>query len=334
MRSNGLFLSVSVAAIACTLVGLTAVGCGSDSDDGDTAAGPGSSGAGAGGPSGGAACAPPAACTDVESECIAQADNAGSDTANLRMSYLTITKPDALAQPFVQQLVLDGVLLDKKACYLDGKGTFSWLLQYDKATGALKTGGAAPSTPDKGYCFLNGELSGLDVSPIEVSAPLEGDKFSVTEGKDVVVPIFDDTTGNSYILLPLRQARIYDATLSADGNCIGTHNAEGLTTIDECLSSFPDYPAFKAGASLDGFITLEDADTVIVPQLGASLCTVIAGNESDGGTPKKCKRDGDNKITFAGDWCSETNAAGGCKDAVQLAATFSASGVEITGDCP
>jgi hypothetical protein len=149
----------------------------------------------------------------------------------------------------------------------------------------------------------------------------------------VVVPIFDDTTGNSYILLPLRQARIFDATLSADGNCIGKHNADGLTTIDQCLSSVPDYPAFVAGASLDGFITLEDADTVIVPQLGASLCTVIAMNENDGGSPKKCVRDGENKITYVGDWCSETNTAGGCKDAVRLGATFSASAAKITGDC-
>lgn len=320
MRSNPLFLSAAVAALACTFAGVTASGCGSDSE-GDAAAA-----------TGGADCTPPAACSAVVSECIAQADNAGSETVALRMSYLVIDAPEALANPFVQDLVLDGVLLDKQECYLDGKGTFSWLLQYDKATGTLKTGGAAPSTPEQGYCFLQGELGGLDVAPIEVAAPLDGGSFTVAEGKDVVVPIFDDTTGDSYILLPLRQARIFDAKLSADGNCIGTHNAAGLTTVDACFSTYPEYPAFITGASLDGFITLEDADTVIVPQLGSSLCTIIAGAD-DGGDPKKCVRDGEGKIDFAGDWCSETNSAGGCQDAVKLAATFAASGAKITGDC-
>ncbi|MEJ7728342.1 MAG: hypothetical protein WKG00_03925 [Polyangiaceae bacterium] len=330
MRSNPLFLSVLGALGACALLASAASGCGSDAD-GD-AADPSSSGTGAG--SSGGDCTPPAACTDVVSECIAQEDNTGNDKPGLRMSYLTITSPEALASLFVQQLVLDGVLLDKPACYLDGQGTFSWLLEFDKAAGTLKTGGAAPSTPEQGYCFLQGDLGGLNVSPIVVDAALDNGQFSVTTGKDVVVPIFDDTTGDSYILLPLRQARIYDATLSADGNCIGKHNSDGLTTIDQCLSSVPDYPAFVAGASLDGFITLEDADTVIVPQLGATLCTIIAKNENDGGTPKKCVRDGEGKVTYVGDWCSETNTAGGCKDAVRLGATFSASAAKITGDCP
>src|SRR5687767_4682405 len=133
MRSNPLFLSVLGALATGALVASAASGCGSDSDDG-----------GAGATSGGD-CTPPAACTDVVSECIAQEDNTGSETPGLRMSYLTITTPEALAKKFVKQLVLDAVLLDKAACYLDGEGTFSWLLQFDKATGTLKTGGAAAS---------------------------------------------------------------------------------------------------------------------------------------------------------------------------------------------
>ena len=40
-------------------------------------------------------------------------------------------------------------------------------------------------------------------------------------------------------------------------------------------------------------------------------------------------RDGSGKIVYEGDYCGATKSAGGCKDAVWLAATFAASAAKI-----
>ena len=310
---------VAAAGGAATLVTLVSVGCGSDDEDGTTSTG--------------GNCAPTAKCTTIASECIALVDNSASDKPGLRISYLGITKPDALATLFIQDLIRDGVLLDKPLCFLDGMGTFTWLLEFDKAAGQMRTGGAPPSTPEEGYCFLQGELDGQSVNPIVVDVTIDGSgAFEFNEGADVVVPIYRDTTGTSYVLLPLRQARIFDATISDDYNCIGKHNLEGLKPeVDDCFSS-QSVPPFISGGKLDGYITLEEADTVVVDELGATLCTILAGG-NDGADPAKCVRDGTGAITFKGDWCSTTNTAGGCQDAVALGAEFAASAVKINGDC-
>src|SRR5262245_2012578 len=123
-----------VAAVVGTasLIVCVPAGCGSDSDGGD---GDGTCGTAQ------MRCELQASCTVADPECLAYADNSESDTPGLRISHLDITRPPALSNQFVLNLVLDGVHLDDPACYLDGKGTFTWLLQFDKATGKLKTGG-------------------------------------------------------------------------------------------------------------------------------------------------------------------------------------------------
>jgi hypothetical protein len=318
MRLSHLVVAASSAAALAVSV---SAGCGSDSDDADTA----------GSTTGTATCAPGAACTDVQSECLALVDNSASAKPGLRIMHLDVLKPAALSNQFVLDLIRGGVLLNKTECYLDGKGTFTWLLEFDTAGGQLRTGGAPPSTPEEGYCFLSGELGGQTVDPIVVPVTIDGGSFEFTEGADVVVPIYLDEAGSSYVLLPLKKARIYDATISDDMNCIGKHNTAGLKTVDQCFSTL-DNPAFISGGKLDGFITLEDADSVVIKELGATLCTILAGDD-DGADPAKCIRDGAGAIAFKGDWCSTTDTAGGCEDAVALGAEFAASAVKINGSC-
>ncbi len=310
-----------------------AAGCGGDDGTGG-AGGSGAGGSGAGGSS--AACAP--ACEankDVSSECIAITDNATAGSYALRMSQLAIEKPAALANPLVVGLIDTGVTMNLEDCFLTGTGTFSWLLQFDSASGKLKTGGAKPVTdPTAGYCFVNETLAGTPVAPLEVDAkPDASGKFSVTVGGDVIVPIFlsDDPAGA--LLLPLRQAKIIDAVLSADRNCIGKYNSDKLDPADSCEPG-GDVARFENGASLDAYITLEDADAVKISALSdQSLCVLLTG-ESEG-TPKVCKRDANGAITSKGDWCSKTDmpADDTCFDAYKLGAKFAASAVKVTGDC-
>jgi hypothetical protein len=309
-------------------------GCGSDDESGGATSGGTTSGG----------CEPNAACQEyvgTTSECLALTDNSAAPTAGLRMSQLTITQPAVLATGAVAGIVGSAVKLDIDDCNLKGSGTFSWLLQFDN--GVLKTGGAKPVTdPRGGFCFVNEMVGGQTVAPILADATVGADgSFSAAMGLDVVVPIYLDAAATSVVLLPLNQARLFNGKLSADKNCIGAFNGKGLDPQNLCL---PDEEAgvfsFENGAELEGFITLEQADSVIVDTLGQTLCVLLSGDASQYGTDapdgtKVCARDANMGIIYQGDWCSTTNAAAdaSCKDAVKLGAKFAASAVKITGDC-
>ncbi len=327
----------SVPALATgSLLSLLAVGCG---DSGGTT--------GTGSTSGGDGCSPDVGCPTVQSDCIAFVDNSAKDTFALRISNLSITAPVALTDPTVAALLAKGVNLDYPECkaatgdaIFTGDGTFSWILEFNKTDGTLRTGGAVlEADPNAGYCFVNQMIDGFQVEPLVTNAPLGADgSFEITENRDVVVPIYTtpgDTT--SVILLPLRGVRLFDAKVSADNNCIGAFNVDGLDPNNLCLAD-NQTPQFLDGASLEGYVTLEEADQVTVPTLGnASLCTLLAKDPMYvDATGKKCLRDGMGKITFTGDWCDATNAAADatCKDSVKLAATLAASGVALRTDCP
>ncbi|MEZ4312324.1 MAG: hypothetical protein R3F14_30205 [Polyangiaceae bacterium] len=319
------------------IVAAGAIGC-DGSGDGTGGNGGGGAGGGTGGGNTGGSESP---CTPaceankgVASDCVAIVDNAGQSTFALRMAQLTLEKPAALTNPVVAGLIETGVTMNLKDCNLTGDGTFSWLMEFDTATGKLKTGGAEPAAdPTAGYCFVNSTLGGVPVSPITVDAkPDASGKFSVATGDNVTVPIFLGSTSD-FVLLPLRDAKLINVTLSGDQNCIGKYNADTLLPEDSCEPS-GDVSRYTDAGTLDAYITLEDADGVIVSSLKQSLCILLPGDAGDGGDPKKCSRDADGNIVAKGDWCSTTNSAGGCQDAFKLGAQFAASAVKVNGDCP
>lgn len=317
------------------VVGGGLVGCGDDT-----------SAAGGGTPATG--CEPAIGCPDVQSDCVAFADNAGKDKFALRITQLTVTAPTALTDPTVANLLSTGITYDYPACtsadslaFFTKDGTFNWILEIDKTAGTLRTGGADLQTdPTKPYCFLNGTIAGFSVAPLETDLAFTGDSFAVVTPADVVVPIFTDPAdATKVILLPLHGVRLYDSKVSADNNCIGSFNGANLSPNNLCLPS-TDTPMFLDGGNLEGYITLEEADTVLVPQLGnASLCSLIAGADGTDQATKKCKRDAGMAITFAGDWCAGmpgepgTAATATCKDAVKLAATYAAAGTSVAATC-
>lgn len=344
MRFANLILGVMGLGVAA------AAGCGGGSSGSTGGSAPSTSSSTSSGSSSGGtgACAPSAACKVADKTCLGLVDNTGKSSFGLRMSQLDISEPPALAVGVVPSLLPGAITLDNPACNLDGTGTFSWLLEFDTTAGTLKTGGAtSDSSPTAGYKFQNGMITqggqSFNVTPITYTGvkPDAQGNFSVTTGQSLLVPIF--ITATEGVILPLQQTRITMGKLSASQSCIGSYNVAGLQVSDGCQATNtpPIIEAFVDGASIDGFITLEQADTVIIaPDANTSLCALIAqGSGPDAGglvttssTGTVCARDSSNNIVYTGNWCSTTNAtaAGGCADAVKLSAQFAASSVNIT----
>ena len=310
------------------------VGCGSDTATGSTSTSTGAT-------SGGDPCSPAAACPQVPtSKCIALADNSAAKQFTLRMANLTLTAPPALTKGLVKGVVQNGVTMNLASCNLNGGGTFSWLLQFDTAAGTLKTGGGKPADdPTKGYSFVDATImqggKPFKIAPFTTAAPIKGGAFAIAMGQDVIVPVYLDLKASAVVLLPLHKAKL-TGTISADNNCIGTYNSKGLDPAGGCLADDKN-PSFigidgkaDSDGKLDGYITLDEADTVLVDAVGQSLCVILSGDAAmfgDGKSPAKCKRDAAMKIAFQGDWCDASNDTA-CKDAVRLQANFSASGVK------
>lgn len=331
MRFSTVAASLAVGAVG--LFGFV-VGC----DGGDT------NGTTTGTPS--VTCDLPAACVSADPTCVAIVDNKDARQFGLRMSQILISKPATLGPAkFVGKTVASGVAWKRPDCYLTGDaegGTFSWIAHFDLDTNTVCTGGAKPpAKPEDGYSFVNEMLmqggQTFDIKPIKFSSDLSQGKFSVAvaDAQDIIVPIY--TAEGDPILLPLRKARITEGQLSSNNNCVGSFNAAGLDPFNNC-GPYPEENQFSFinGGKLEGYITLEDADNIVVDLANASLCALLTEN-GDGGTPiEKCKRDAMGNVDFKGDWCDATNAAATdtCSDAVQLAAEFAASAVKINGGCP
>lgn len=316
------------------LGGLLAVGgC-----DGDTGNG------GAGGTSAGATTEPPGrcapsdpACPAVNADCLALVDHAAAPQFTLRMSQLSVLEPPSLTGDLLYGVIGDGVNINLPTCNVSGRGTFCWLLQFDADRGTLKTGGARPrEDPTDGYCF---ELAPAEeIAPIEIEAPLQADgSFEAGPMAFLNIPIYLDMAAQYMTRLPLHEVTITDAAVSADHNCIGSFNDDGLDPANNCR---PDLQAgieyFLNGATLQGYISLAEADGVVVDLINQSLCVLLSGDATtygDGQTPMHCLRDGSGAIVLEGDWCSETNEAGGCRDAMHLSAGIAASAVPLADDC-
>jgi hypothetical protein len=330
MRASNLILGL-VAAGAMTGLGLA--GCGDDSGGDPTGGNPGGNPGG----SGDNPCAPEndSACNiarEVESECISLVDNSKSSKFTLRIAQLEITAPSALSDnPTLSNVIGAGVRMNLPECLkgtTDTNGTFTWLFQFDLDANTLKTGGALPEAdPTRGYAFLTEDIDGFDVSPITLDLPIDADgSFEVVEGQDLIVPIFLDAAATDKVFLPLSDVTV-KGKLSSDHNCIGFYDAEALSPATNCQDQTP----YKVGASLEGLITLDAADEIVIEALDQSLCVLLSGDSStygDGGSPNRCKRTG-GTIDFKGDHCQATGQPGGCEDSMRLAADFAAQGVKV-----
>ncbi len=308
-----------------------------------------SSGGGSGSSTSGGSCQPTdPACPAlaVKSGCLALTDYSGKDQFVLRLAQLEVTAPAVLTSKVVKDLIGSGVNINLDKCNIPGKGTFSLITEFDLKGGKIKTGGGLPAaSPADGYCYANDPAN--KVAPVEVAAHFtagpSGTTFATDAIAKIVMPVYQDATAKSAIFLPVSQAKLTDGTISADHNCIGSFNAAKLQPSNNCLPD-PDTGVnfFTNAAKLDGFVTLEEADAVQVPQLTETLCALFVGTDSaavakyvDGAaSPKKCKRTDGKTIDLKGDWCSTSNSAGGCQDAFKLTANLAASAVKLKSTCP
>lgn len=337
--------STMILGLFCVAVGSVAAGtgCGSDTSSGG-AGGSGSSSSSSGATStststssggcvAGCSLCNFASCKATDKECVGLVDNTGLPKFSLRMSQLDVTAPGALTSGIVAGIVAGAVTPGNAGCNLNGSATFNWLIQFDTAASTIKTGGAKPvADPNAGYDFVDEMVGGKHLAPITYTGvtPDASGNFTVATGTDLFVPIYLDAAGTSVVILPLKNSRLTMGKLSASHNCIGSYNADKLDPANSCL---PDSKtkAFVDGASLDGLITLEDADTVIVSSLNESLCVLLSQDPATYGEKNAmgvtvCKRTG-GTINFQGDTCAM--AGGTCKDSVALSANFAASSVKI-----
>jgi hypothetical protein len=296
----------------------------------------------------GASCVPSAAeCygsgpSGPGAECLAKHDNTGSDKWQGRITQITVKSPPRLALEFIQETVIDtGVSLDQPACFERGEGTFNWLFEFDRTNGKLRTGGGLPvKDAAEGSCFVTLTSTPLPIAPITVDVNIDADGlgFSATAIDSVFVPIFasPDDLSNP-IILPLHQVELKGTWNSDAHNCIGHFNGETLDPFNDCLPF--NERSWTGGANLKGYITIDEADQVVIEELGSTLCVFIAGVGDWQGSDKNCKTS-DKWLAGErpeGDWCSSTNTPpdGTCEnDAWRLEGDFAAAAIKINGDCP
>lgn len=272
------------------------------------------------------------------SPCLAMnQDNSGKSVADLRIRRLDVSAPPALNKSFVQKTVLNQGTDLHGFCGENGDGTFSWLIQLDTANNKVTTGGAPPTMDPfgAGYCFVNKMIDGLPVGPVTVpmTKGTDGTWSSGTIAK-LYVPIYPP--GLAPIVLPITGATVKQVTLSPDNNCIGTYNPNAITSVtgNVCTDDITACDRWITAGSLGGYITLEEADKVLVPQLSESLCVLLTGDPNPiistmNNMEKLCERT-NGQISLKGDYCSTTNAPGGCGDSYWLAAAFAASAARIS----
>lgn len=276
-------------------------------------------------------------CT-ATSPCLAMADNTGKPTDDLRLRKLNVTAPPALALGFIQAGVIDQGVNLKSYCGEGGDGSFSWLVKFDPTSGKLTTGGAPPTDDPfhTGYCFVNATLNGIQVAPVTVSMTKGADGSWASDLIEKLnVPIYVHGDPSNVVVLPLSKAKVQGVMISTDGNCIGAYNPSGVTAPQPtgvCLDQDPSScQRWHTAGSLGGYITLKEAETVNVQDLGKTLCVLLTQGASTTNGGKNCATDAQGNVTASGDFCSTTDspATSSCKDSFWLAATFAAGAALI-----
>ncbi len=331
-RSLGWFVLCAGAAATAAVVG-----CSSDSGD---------DGGGSGG--GTASCRPLAPECYIAgpdgpgNECLAKRDNSTATTAQLRISQLEVKSPNALTQPFMQdQIVTKKITLNQDKCFQFGDAQYNWLFDVDVAGNKVISGGGPPQrgigAPEDGTCFANfTDDSGIEVNQVEaVTATITGNDVDA-DFERFVIPIYIDDKVDNYALLPVNKLNV-KFTMSADKNCVGRFKHETLDPKNTCRAAGGEF-AWENAGSFAGYITVAEADTVMISSLGFTLCVLLSQDTNTWKGPMGTCASSTTGMTGAlpkGDWCAATNDDSCAdKDAWNLVGNFAAASIEITGDCP
>ncbi|MFO0755366.1 MAG: hypothetical protein U0359_02680 [Byssovorax sp.] len=291
-------------------------------------------------------CSPdPATCPESASPCLALAMPPPSSPVTLRVAQLNLLHPDSLYGTNVKNAIFVNVTMNLPRCELNGLGTFSWLMEIDTKGGTLRTGAAKPAAdPREGYAFVDEVIDSggvpIHAAPVELAltSGAAGGAFTAEGAEESYLPLYFDPDATQAAILPIRSLRI-KGTLSPDRACIGSYEPSGLLTSNDCIGD-RQHPGYIDGGTIEGYVLLEEADSLIAGPFNQSLCVLLSGDTSkygDGSIPTAhCARDASGAIVFEGDWCSKTNGPreDGCADALQLYTGFAAAAVKLVGSSP
>lgn len=334
--------ATKIVGVLCAAVLAATGGCGGSEEDGPKGS------AGSAG-SGSSECKPTAAECYVAgsdgpgSECLAKADFSGSDKTRLRVTQHDVAKPDTLAAPYVQDAIITKKsALDQAACFQYGLAQYNLLMEIDTAQKSVTLGGGVPQAligdPKDGTCWADfvDPSSNLEVKPVTASYTETADGSIEAKLASFVMPIYleDKTNSDSYVLVPLHDMT-FSAKLSSDKNCVGRYAHETLDFGASLCKPGQDQFAWENAGRYEGYITVEEADDVMVVSLGQTLCVVLSGDPSKWkGTNLDCKTSTGFQTTGGlpkGDYCSTTGTAGGCQDSWYLSIDFAAHAIPIKG---
>ena len=276
-------------------------------------------------------------------ECLATFSNAGKPQFGLRVAELAVTSPPTLATEgaglFMQALFAP----DLPACSQLGGGLTSWLLRFDLEHQTLTMGGAAPpADPSQPYTLVDAlvQQNGASYHLAPVTFDLASNAaatFSTASRQDFYLPMyFPAATGNGAVgpdALPIHDLAASNIVISPSHDCIGRYDAAIFDPNQGCTPSMPNRP-YVPGGELDGYISLEEVDGIVIAELDQTLCVFITGDATTYGdhanAVSHCVRE-NGVIAFKGDWCAATNAAATatCFDAVRFHAGFAASAAHI-----
>lgn len=285
--------------------------------------------------SGGTACqAQPAAACPIDHECLARTDNAKMSRYGLAVDGINLTTPPSLVAGVGNFLLDVSFEPDEPECNTGGGETSRWLLVFDDANKTLTFGGATKAIDGRiGFEERDVQQGGekLHVGPVTFDTTVVSGELETTAKKDVVLPVVIDTSKPDMIL-PLHGVRLTGVKLSASHNCIGSFDTGVLAAQSGCGGiSFPNNPLGR-GAHVQGFITLEEADAVVIDFASQTLCAALANYPVIASGPiTKCARE-NGVFTDRGDWCSATDAPAttDCADAFRIAADFGARAVPFS----
>jgi len=243
--------------------------------------------------------------TTLPAECQAAFD---PKNPMLKMSYFDIKTPENLNNPALENLMLTGF----------DSGDFIWLFEFTGVDdGTTDTDGTFHMYTESGlveagdprtttcYKYMNdakypGTQADVSIAGSTLSWP------SVQAAINITVPLYKTDGGVRKLLLalPLTQVKFTTGTFSADRKTIGSESA--------------------CGADLVGLLTVDDAKSVSIAEMGLTLCGLLSGDKGS-----NLSDPADDCQKPVGQWPTPPDTEYSGKPAYSVTACFSAKEVRI-----
>lgn len=192
---------------------------------------------------------------------------ANADTPQFRLTAMQVTAPTALSNALLQAIIDDS---------LDGF-RFMWLVDLDLTAGTMQTGSgratAVPPTNDDQFCNVSWNTG--DYAPQSGTMSVTGDTVSTSAPLALVqIPIYSEETPDTPLMvLPISQLELLDVEMDATHTFVGSANA--APGSDRYAGSW------NTAGRVQGWISVDDARTVEIEDLGQTLCGLLSGDHPD-----------------------------------------------------